>query len=69
MANYDTKKVGAQSILVLTVKSQATVTQWLGLFWLENGMPYTGISSDIMYMIIFQRGTQQENSSTKHAII
>jgi len=32
-------------------------------------MPYTGISSDIMYMIIFQRGTQQENSSTKHAII
>jgi len=27
MANYDTKKVGAQSILVLTVKSQATVTQ------------------------------------------
>jgi len=30
-------------------------------------MPY--ISSDIRYMIIFQRGTQQENSATKHAII
>ena len=25
----------------------------------------TGISSDIRYMIIFQRGTQQENSATK----
>jgi hypothetical protein len=32
-------------------------------------MPYTGISSDIRYMIIFQRGTQQGNSATKHAVI
>jgi len=69
LANYDTKKVGAQSILVLVVKSQVTVTQWLGLFWLGNGVPYTIISSDIRYMIIFQRGTQQENSATKHAVI
>jgi len=46
MANYDTKKVVLSTFYVeQVVKSRATVTQWLGLFWLGNGVPY--ISSDI----------------------